>query len=839
MGPYPSSLRIMGRRFRLGLAVVTAWLAIATLAFAADPVVRSGPLEAVVAGDPWQLELTDRDGETVLSEHPGTGSGPSGTIGFRTAAGWSHATRVAESSTQDGAYVAVLETTDPLRTIHLELRPEARGVIALDARLEGPTVGVEAMGMGFGAAGDERYLGFGERSNQVDQAGSEVENYVTDGPYQDNEYAGISLFVPPWGLRDGREDSTYFPIPWLLSNQGYGVLVDNPETSTFRLGTDDAGAWSVEVTPAPPGEVGAELAPPLDRLKMRFFAGPEPAMALKRFTKAVGRQPRAKAPWQYGPWFQPGSDAEDLATLRDADAPVSVFQTYTHYLPCGEQETATEQARTQAAHDGGVAITTYFNPMVCANYAPRYGPATEADALTETRAGVPYNYRYGANPDDVFAVGQYDFFEEAGRELYGDALLEAVDDGYDGWMEDFGEYTPLDSVSDESIDGTRAHNPYAREYHCAAWDAIKDLERPIIRFQRSGWTGAAKCAQVVWGGDPTTGFGFDGLRSAMTQALSAGTSGIGVWGSDIGGFFALGANELSPELLTRWVQFGAVSGVMRTQRNGVALPPRDRPQVTDPEQIDNWRRYTKLRTQLYPYISAAEATYQRSGLPLMRHLLLEYPGDPDAAAVEDQFLFGPDILAAPVVDEGQTERDVYLPEGRWVDLWRSASYDSESGGLALGEAELLDGESEVTVPAPLEELPLFVRAGSVLPLLPSDVDTLAKPGTDEKTVGLNERRRRLDLMAFPGERTRGSFNRRGKYVSQVRGDRWTLKLSAPRRTRFDLQAAISAIPGDFEPCSLRVNGGLLEGGVWAFEESSEVLFATFAGRRVKLTASAC
>ena len=152
--------------------------------------------------------------------------------------------------------------------------------------------------------------------------------------------------------------------------------------------------------------------PPVDRLSLRFFAGPTPAGALRRFSEAVGRQPRATAPWVFGPWFQPGDEeAAELATLRDADAPVSVFQTYTHYLPCGEQETAAEQARTQAAHDGGVAITTYFNPMVCANYAARYDPAQAADALTETRAGTPYTYRYGANIDDLFLVGQYDFFE--------------------------------------------------------------------------------------------------------------------------------------------------------------------------------------------------------------------------------------------------------------------------------------------------------------------------------------------------------------------------------------------------------------------------------------------
>ncbi|MDQ3729745.1 MAG: hypothetical protein M3355_09155, partial [Actinomycetota bacterium] len=575
-----------------------------------------------------------------------------------------------------------------------------------------------------------------------------------------------------------------------------------------------------------------------DRLQMRFFAGPTPAGALKRFSAAVGRQPRAKAPWVYGPWFQPNNDAENLATLREADAPVSVFQTYVHYLPCGEQDTELERARTQAAHDGGVAITTYFNPMVCANYEARYGPAEDADALTETRAGTPYNYRYGANLDDVFLVGQYDFFEEAGRELYGDALSEAVGDGYDGWMEDFGEYTPLDSVSDESIAGTRAHNEYARRYHCAAWDAIRDEKRPIVRFQRSGWTGAAKCAQVVWGGDPTTGWGFDGLRSAMTQALSAGTSGIGIWGSDIGGFFALGFNKLTPELLTRWVQFGAVSGVMRTQRNGVALPPKDRPQVTDPDQIDNWRRYTKLRTQLFPYISAAEGEYLRSGLPLMRHLLLAYPKDADAAATEDEFLFGPDILAAPVVDEGQTERSVYLPKGSWVDFWRSAAYDSDTGGLELGKAQVLDGADAATVPAPLSELPLFVKAGAVVPMLPPDVDTLAKPGTDEDTIGLKDRRRRLDLLAFPSGRSEGAFNKRGIITSRANGDVWRLELKAPKRTRFGMQAALGTMPGALEPCLVKLNGRELPGSSWSYDPGTQVLDASFTGRRVALVVSA-
>jgi sulfoquinovosidase len=812
-------------------------------AAAGRPAVSSGALRASVGEDPWSLALTDRRGRTVLAQHGGRGPGPTGTLGFRTAAGWSHATRVLTSKRGAAGYRAVLATQDPDRTIALTLRPAGSGVIALEAKLRGPAAGVEAVGIGFDARDGERYLGFGERSNRVDQSGGVIENYVADGPYQDREYPFLAAFVPIWALRDGRPDATYFPIPWLLSTAGYGVLVDNPETSRFRLRSDDADAWSVEVVRAPEGEPGAEPAPAPDKLRLRFFAGPRPAAALRRFTHETGRQPPATR-WVYGPWFQPGDDAADLELLRKADAPVSVIQTYTHYLPCGDQETRAERARTAAAHDAGVAITTYFNPMVCTDYAAGYEPARAAGALTETRvAGVPWVYRYGAQVEDAFFVSQYDFFERAGRKLYGARLKEAIDDGYDGWMEDFGEYTPLDSVSAGEIPGTRAHNPYPREYHCAAYAAVRDQPRPIARFQRSGWAGVAPCTHVAWGGDPTTAWGFDGLRSAVTQALSIGSSGIAIWGSDVGGFFALVENELTPELLTRWVQLGAVSPVMRTQRNGVAVPPRARPQVTDRDQIANWRRYTKLHTQLYPYVRAAERTYRRTGLPIMRHLALVHPADRTAASREDQFMFGPDLLAAPVLEPGARQRRVYLPRGRWIDLWRSARFDARgSGRLVLGRARRLRGRREVTLPAPLRELPLLVRAGAVLPLLPASVDTLAwYAGRDRRdgVTSVAERRNRLQLLAFPAGSSNARFGSRGRIRSRVLRRRWQLRIRAPRRQRIALQAAMSAMRRPFRPCRLKLNRRRLRRGRWRYDPGTQVLTVRFKAKRATLTVLRC
>jgi alpha-glucosidase len=823
-------------RATAGIAALGAALSLgaASGAPAAELAVDAGSLRAQVEAEPWGLELTDADGARVLAEHPGTGAGPDGALGFRTASGWTHATRVVAARREGGAYVAELATADPSRGIEVRIAPAREGTIRLEARLVGSSAGVQAMGMGFRAEPGERYLGFGERSDAVAREAGVVESYVSDGPYQASEYPFLNLFVPPWGLRE-RTDATYFPIPWLLSTEGYGVLVENPETSYFRLRSGAAEAWSVEVARAPEGEPGGEAAPPPHRLALTFFGGPKPADALKRFTRATGRQPAPSAPWVHGPWYQADDDeAAELELLRKRDAPLSVLQTYTHYLPCGEQNTERERQRVAAAHSAGVAVTTYFNPMVCADYAAAFQPAAAAGALTRTRAGEPYLYRYGASPSDSNLVGQFDFFDAAGADQYGRLLDEAMADGYDGWMEDFGEYTPLDSVSEGGIDGTRAHNPYATRYHCAAWGAVRDEPRPIVRYQRSGWTGSAPCAQVVWGGDPTTSFGFDGLQSSVRQALTMGLSGISVWGSDIGGFFALGENALSPELLTRWVQFGAVSGVMRTQANGVALPSKDRPQVIDSEQIGNWRRYTKLRTQLYPYLVAAQKAYRRSGMPLMRHMGLVAAGEDGAR--DDQFMFGPDLLAAPVVEEGARERRVDLPGGRWVDLWRSAELSDRHGALVLDRARVLRGRKARTIPAPLEELPLLVRAGAVLPLLPPEVDTLAD-FADKGVVTLDERRRELELLAFPRGKSTARFGEKGRIVSREGKSAWKLRLRQSEARRFELQASLKTTRGELEPCELRVDGRRLRGRDWSYDRRADVLEASFTGRSPTLVAS--
>jgi alpha-glucosidase (family GH31 glycosyl hydrolase) len=363
-------------------------------------------------------------------------------------------------------------------------------------------------------------------------------------------------------------------------------------------------------------------------------------------------------------------------------------------------------------------------------------------------------------------------------------------------------------------------------------------DRPLVRFQRSGWTGAARCADDVWGGDPTTTFGFDGLSSAVRQALSIGLSGVSRWGSDIGGYDTIGNDpKLTPELLARWIQLGAVSGVMRMKKSGLEIPPYARPQPWDPETIAIWRRYAKLHTQLYPYLRAADAQYRRTGLPVMRALVLGDPRDARGAARDDEFLFGDDLLAAPVLRDGARSRSVYLPRGRWLDAREALSYDAAGdGAFHAAGARALRGGRAVRAKAALDELPLYVRAGAVLPLLPADVSTLSDYGTG--VVRLRDRLDQLRLLAFPSGTSSAGMFERERVVSRPGRGTWRLEVRGGRARTYRLEAATAGLRGAgggaFVPCGLRLGGRELPRDAWSFDRRRGVLTASFTARRATL-----
>ncbi len=805
--------------------VIAALGAAGAPAHAAGTTVSSGPLNARVRTAPFALDLVDGRGRPVLP-------------GVRLRLGTASTGRATRAEIVRRAAGRSFTANVPIgRAGPLKLKVAWVGAGMLSLRVSAPP-GAPRPGLSFPLEPHEVVSGLGERSTAVDQVGRRVTNYVSDGPYRAADRGLAGAIVPEWARLD-RDDDTYYPVPWILSSRGYGALVGNDERSTFDLGAARRSKWSVS----------AEAR----TLELFVFAGPRPADALRRFTALTGHQPVAPAPWAYGPWFQTGQpntvplaeEAGIVSTFRRADAPVSAAETQMHFLPCGAHRglEAYELARTRQFHSQGLAHMAYFNPHLCTAYQPEYGQAVAQGVLQRRADGKPITFPAfvgGGGPAGftVEPLAQFDFTAQRTKLFYARLVREAVAQGKDGFMEDFGEWT---SPQVRAADGTpagRMHNRYPRDYHCAVRRIAQSLPRPIVRFQRSGWTGTARCSVDVWGGDPTTVWGFDGLRSAVTQALTIGMSGVARWGSDIGGYNSFGTGErLTRELLDRWIQFGAVSGVMRTKRSGIAIPGYERPQVFDPASLPVWRRYAKLHTQLLPYLEAADRTYRETGLPIMRHALLTNPRDPRALAAGDQFSFGPDLLAAPVLGPGARSRRLYLPAGRWADLWRSASYVTRDGSLRLGRARLLAGRRNVRLQAPLDELPLLVRAGSVIPLLPAGVDTLA-PYRGPGVVRLADRRDRMQLLAFPrGSRGATMGSRGERLVSAEGGHAWALTVRGKRARRYRLQAALSALRHPFAPSRVTLNGRPLPGSRWSYDRRSRVLRAAFRIRSGTLRAS--
>jgi alpha-glucosidase len=832
----------------------------------ADVVLSSAVLQVMVFFDPWGIVVVDQAERVVLEEAPPAGNaGPGGPLGFQVGSdaprrrwrtgpvrqppepeneeppgtgGWCHATRL-KSVTQDGDRLAAeLETDDGAgRSLAFSVELVGPHTVVVGAEVVGDTADVEAISHGFAAQPGERFLGFGERSHAVGIGRGVIENYVGEGPFQPHEYPWLGDSIPPWGMRQ-RLDATYFPVPWVLSTAGYGLLLDSDEVSYARVRTESEDRWSVEVESS--------------HLAYRLFYGPTPLEALSRFTDATGRQPEPER-WFFGPWYQTGhanhvpaeEERRQLERLRAAGVPVSAAETHCRYLPLGEDQghEAEEAARTAYFHSQGLATTSYLNPLVGVEYDQAFSRAAESGALQRRDDGEPYVFQayVGGRTPPYTLEAQHDFTTGAGRDCLAEIAGRIVGAGHDGWMEDFGEYTPLDAVQDDGTTGTVAHNRYPTDYHAAAAEATAQLEarcgRRLARFVRSGWRGTAAVAPIVWSGDPTTSWGFDGLASAVICGLSMGASGVALWGSDTGGFFSTD-QRLTTELLRRWIQFSSLTPLLRTKAGGIEIPPYERPQIWDDDMIGTWRRWAGLHTQLNDYLLAAFAEYRRTGRPIMSALELAHPGEPLCAGVEDAYLLGDDLLVAPVIEPECARRRVVLPPGEWIALWSAVRFDDSLRGLVMegggqGEVGTHTGPAEITVDIVPDEIPVYVRAGAVIGLLSPTVDTLSPYGDASQVVGVAEQDDRRCLLAFPGPSWHGALGPGLTARSAVTDRRWRLEIVSDRPRTFEISAWLG-LAG--QPSTVTVDSGEGVGDSWSYDGGTAVLRCTLSGSTVAVEA---
>jgi alpha-glucosidase len=530
---------------------------------------------------------------------------------------------------------------------------------------------------------DEHYFGLGEKGDNLDKRGHTYVNWNTDaygwGPTTDPLYVTIPFFI---GLRGGR---------------AYGIFFDSTWRSTFDMGADSRERYSF----------GAENG----EMNYYFFYGPDPKTVIERFTELVGRTP-LPARWTIGYHqsrysYYPDKQVRWIAnSFRELHIPCDALFLDIHYMDGYRVFTWNKSRFPDPAgmltdlRKEGFRIVTIVDPGVKVD--PNYW------VYQQGRAGDDFVKM----PDGKVFTGNVwpglsawpDFTEEKVRTWWGSLYKGLMSDGVAGFWNDMNEPAvfsptktmPLDAVFyDHGLHSPQAkvHNVYGMEMSRATHDGmlkIQPHERPLV-ITRDTYAGGQRYA-AVWTGDNSSTW--EHLSISLPELMNMGLSGLTLVGADIGGF----AKSATPELYTRWLEAGVFYPYCRTHTE---LNSRNQePWSYGNRMTDINRRSIELRYHLLPYIYNSFHESAETGLPVMRALLLDYPDDQKAVDQNEEFLFGDDLLVAPVVKQGEWKWTVYLPKGAWYDYWTDRR---------------TRGPEEITVDAPIDSIPIFVRAGAIIP----------------------------------------------------------------------------------------------------------------------------
>ena len=581
------------------------------------------------------------------------------------------------------------------------------------------------------------YFGFGEHFDTLNRVHTIVRNASQDSG-------------------GAKGTSTYKPMPFFMSTSGYGLWVDTTAEATFDMNVSALNEIVVTV--------------PAEKLRIVLFTGPEFPKILEQFT-ALTQRAILPPYWAFAPWM--GRDyhqneaqvQEDVEKTRALNLPASVIvidspwaTAYNSYR-FNPKQFADAAAMVKRIHEAGYKLVLWHTPWINSRsdppveagfegklnpHAENYDEAAAHGYFVKGPDGSPYVGRWWKGEGSMI-----DFTNPAAKIWWQDQVRQAMHlngrEGADGFKDDDAEGSFQGDV--RFADGSSPEvmrNRYAVLYNNAMEDLIqKDLKGNGVLFARSVTEGANGIG-FLWGGDNDSSFSPEnGLPTVILAGLNAGMSGMPLWTADLGGYRKVSSMP-DPVVQARWTEFAAFSPTMEILSQSNTQPWNwDRAGST--QAIDIYRKYATLHMSLFPYRYAAAQEAAKTGMPLMRALALVDQNDPHARSVRDEYLFGPDLLVAPMVDEN-TRRPVYLPQGQWVDYWTGAQ---------------TEGGRTILVDAPLDVLPLFVRMGAVLPKIPEDVMTLVpQEESGNKTLKTLDDRRVYEVFGEDGAETIRDFEGR-------------------------------------------------------------------------------
>lgn len=543
----------------------------------------------------------------------------------------------------------------------------------------------------------EHLWGGGEQFSHFSLAGRRFPMWTQEPGVGRDMTTRMALIAENDGKAGAHEAATYYPQPTFISSRHYALHVDSPAYSVLDFSSPmfhEIEVWDADFR----FELfrGASLEDLVRQLARRFGHGgqiPEwvyngAILGLKRGTERnfeILEQALAAGVHVSGMW------SEDWCGLRHTSFGARLFWDW----QWSEKRYPQLPEKIRELKARGIRFLVYNNPNLCSD-GPLFREAAEKGLLTKNPDGSPCTIDFGE-----FDCGFVDFTSEQGRQWYKDRIIRQsmLDLGVSGWMADFGEYAPTDMRVASGEDGWKVHNQWPALWARVNAEAIAEagLTDEILFFMRAGYTGSQRYCKLMWAGDQLVDFSrHDGLETAICAALSCGMVGNTVSHSDIGGYTTLYGNVRTEEVFMRWAEMNAFTPVMRTHESN--RPDESFQFYQSETALAHLARMTRIYRALVPYLKSLSAEAVATGLPIQRPLALHYEADCATWAIHDQYLYGRELLVAPVHKSGVRRWRAYLPQGEtWIHLW---------SGTAC------EGGQTVEVAAPFGEIPVFYRKGS-------------------------------------------------------------------------------------------------------------------------------
>ena len=531
---------------------------------------------------------------------------------------------------------------------------------------------------------DEKFYGLGEKTGHLNKKGYEYTMWNTDdgSPHVESHktlYKSIPFFIT------------------LRENSAYGIFFDNTFKTYFDMGKENSNYYYF----------GADDG----NLDYYFIAGPELDKVVTRYTDLTGTTPLPQM-WSLG--YQQSRYTYDSKerlmeianNFREKDIPCDVLHLDIDYMDdfkvftWDENKFPNPKEITKELSNNGFKVVTIIDPGVKKSKGYSiFDQGIENGYFATDKDGITYINKVWPG-DSAFP----DFTDSQVRDWWGDNQKLMIDSGVSGIWNDMNEPASFNGPLPDDVqfknDGRPAahkevHNVYGHLMAKATFDGYKKHtgKRPFV-ITRACYAGSQKYA-TAWTGDNQSSW--DHLRMAVPMLLNLGLSGMAFTGTDVGGF----VSDTNAELLSRWVQVGCFSPLFR---NHSAVVTRDQePWAFDENTLNIYRKYVKLRYKLLPYLYDLMKQCESSGLPPMRPLVLHYTNDKNVHELNDEFLFGENILVAPIVEQGKNFRAVYLPEGNWIDYWTG---------------ETIKGMQHIIKKAELDTCPIYIKQGSIIPNYP-------------------------------------------------------------------------------------------------------------------------